>query len=187
MIDQVELDLVIAAQKGDAQAFGRLYDLYIKKIYDFIFYKTSHKETAEDLTSLTFTKAFEKLKGFNITLGTFSAWVYQIARNTVIDHYRSQHFHYNVDDFFDLDDGKDLNEETDSKLRLEVLKNYLKELSPEQKDVLVMRVWQEMSYAEIAAVLGKSEASCKMLYSRAVSKLKELLPLEALLVLLILQ
>ena len=75
-------------QAGNLEHFGEIYDVYIKKIYNFIYYKTHHKETAEDLTSETFRKALSNIKSFD-THRAFSSWLYRIAQNTVIDHYRT--------------------------------------------------------------------------------------------------
>ena len=90
-----EFAIVQSCQKGSVEDFGRLYDLYIKKIYNFIYYKTHHQETAEDLVSIVFTKALKKINTFDNS-GTFSAWLYRIARNTVIDHYRTKKLDYNI-------------------------------------------------------------------------------------------
>ena len=59
---QQDRELILECQKGNTQAFGALYDKYIKKIYDFIYYKTHHKETAEDLTSQTFFKVLNAIQ-----------------------------------------------------------------------------------------------------------------------------
>jgi DNA-directed RNA polymerase specialized sigma24 family protein len=72
------------------EQFTEVYDLYASRIYQFIYYKTYHKETAEDLTSSTFLRAFENLHQFNPERGSIGAWIYQIARNLVTDHYRAK-------------------------------------------------------------------------------------------------
>jgi len=103
-----EKDIIVSCQQGDLEKFSWLYDKYIKKIYDFIYFKTTHKETAEDLTSQTFFKALEKIKTFNSDKGTFSAWLYQIARNTVIDHYRTMKKTVDIDDVWDMAEDQDI-------------------------------------------------------------------------------
>jgi len=174
---QEELSVIKACQQGNHKEFGRLYDIYIRRIYDFIYYKTFHKETAEDLASKTFLKALENVSRFNPEIGSFSSWVYRIARNTVIDHYRTKKTHADIEDFWDLSEKEDLDAALDKKEMVAKLRAHLSKLSSSQRDVIIMRVWQEMSYAEIAAITGQSEAGCRMMFSRAVNRLKIEMPL----------
>lgn len=165
--------------------FGQLYDKYIKKIFNFIYYKTHHKETAEDLTSETFIKALDKLDSFNQNKGSFSTWIYQIARNTVIDFYRTKKNSVNVDDIWDLSTDEDILRDLDTAKRLEDVKEYLKTLKSEQREIVLLRVWEGMSYKEISDAMGKSEASCKMAFSRTIKILKERMPLSVFLTMLL--
>jgi len=163
-------------QEGDGAAFGELYDAHIKKIYDFIYYKTLHRETAEDLTSVTFTKAFEKIRSFKSHEGSFSAWLYRIARNTVIDHYRTRKFERDIDDVWDLSSHEDIARDADVRLKLERVEQLLEKLTNEQRDIVIMRLWQDMAHADIAAALGKNESAVKVAYSRAMKQLRQDVP-----------
>lgn len=168
-----ELDLVKKCQTGEIDAFAELYDLYVDKIYKFIFFRTSHRETAEDLTSLTFTKALEKIKDFNIELGYFSAWIYRIARNTVIDFYRTKKNKQNSELTEETEDENNVEYDIDIKCSLEKVKTQIDKLSKEQKDILIMRIWDGLSYEEISKIVGKSEANCKVITSRALSMIRK--------------
>jgi len=179
-----EAGIVKMCKDGDQNAFGLIYDAYIEKIYKFIYYKTSHKETAEDLTSITFTKAFDKIKSFDDS-SNFSSWIYTIARNTVIDHYRTHKESIDIKDAWDIPDGSDIERDVDTKRKIDQVKGYLTGLTKEQQEIVIMRVWNELSYKEIAEVLGKSEASCKMTFSRAVAKIRSDVPLGILAALII--
>ena len=176
-MDDTEIKAIQECQTGDLEQFGLLYDKYIRKIYDFVYYKTQHNETAEDIVSQVFMKAIKKIKSFKINRGTFQAWLYQIARNTVIDHYRTKKQDKNIDDVFDLASNTDIERDTEAKFKLEEVEEYLRDLKSEQRDIIIMRVWQGMSYADISQVMNKSEASCKMMYSRAIGKLRSEVPL----------
>ncbi|MFA5133417.1 MAG: sigma-70 family RNA polymerase sigma factor [Patescibacteria group bacterium] len=175
----IDADKIHGQEEELAKEFGKIYDQYIKKIYNFVYYKTHHKETAEDLASVTFAKAWERFNTFDQKKGFVSAWLYKIARNTVIDHYRAQKFEYDVDDVWDLSGNEDIPLDTETKLKLEEVRKHIKFLNSSERDILIMRVWQELSYKEIAEILGKSEASCKMAFSRALARLKKRIPLAA--------
>lgn len=172
-----DLSIVSECQRGRTEEFGRLYDKYIKKIYDFIYFKTTHKETAEDLTAQTFLKAFENVGGFDGAKGSFSAWLFRIARNTVIDHYRTRKIDANIEDVWGLIDAKeDPERDFDVKRKLAEVEAYLSKLKREQREIIFMRLWQGMSHKEIAEALGRSEASSKMFYSRAITTLRREMP-----------
>lgn len=170
---QTEFVLISDCQKGNTEAFAELYDIYVQKIYSFIFHKVLHTETAEDLTSDTFLKALEKINTFNPQKAGFSTWLFQIARNTVIDHYRTYKSESDIDDVWDLASSDDVLSQTDARITYEKLQAHLKKFSSQEREILMMRFWQDMSYADIAAALGKTEASVKMAASRAVKKLKQ--------------
>lgn len=182
-----EEKIVIACQSGNPEKFGELYDLYIRKIYDFIYYKTHHKETAEDIASAVFLKAFEKIKTFDCSKGSFSSWVYQIARNSVIDHYRTKKVAINIDDVWDLSGCEDIARDFDIAQKIEKVEKYIQTLNSEQRDIVMLRVWQELPYKEIAEIMGKSEASCKMTFSRAMGELRSRIPLSLLVYFLFLE
>lgn len=176
--------LVENCQNGKLDDFGLLYDRYIRKIYDFIYFKTHHKETAEDLCSKTFMKALEKIGTCDVSKGSFSSWVYRIARNTVIDHYRTKKFTLDIDDAWDLSTGEDILKDLENKQKFEHVEKFLKTLKPEHRDLVMLRVWSGLSYKEIAQITGKSEDSCKMTFSRVISKVRKEVLLVYLLLLL---
>ena len=159
--------------QGEKEAFAILYDRYIGKIYRFIYYKTFVKETAEDITSDVFHKAFERIHSFNGAKGTFSAWVYRIARNSVIDHYRTQKKNIPIEDVFDLSTENRTVEEHDAITTLARVEEYMKTLPPRQREIITLRLWEELSYKEIAEILGGTEDSTKMAFSRAIRELRE--------------
>lgn len=160
-------------QNGNTEYFSDLYEKYVQKIYSFIFHKTLHKETAEDLTSQTFLKALEKIKTFNADKSQFQTWLYTIARNTTYDYFRTHKTETDIDDIWDLDSGDDLIHNADVRIKYEQLQEKMKVLTAEQREILTLRFWQDLSYKEIAQILGKTEASVKMTTLRSVKKIKK--------------
>ncbi len=171
-----EKEIIAHCQNGETAFFGALYDRYVRTIYSFIYYKTFHKETAEDLTSETFFKALNHIKAVDPNR-SFQSWLYKIAQNCVIDHFRRERKTENVDDVWDIADNTNLEIDANVSLQISALRKELGQLSHLQRDIIIMRVWQELSYREIAEIVGKSEASCKMNYSRAVKHLKKVVPI----------
>jgi len=182
-----EKNIVINCQNGKIDDFSILYCKYVKKIYKFIYYKVQHRETAEDLTSLTFMKALDKINSFSNARSTFSTWIYTIARNNVIDFYRTNKNNLDINDIWDLEDHTDIERDADAKSKLVKVEKYLKELKAEQREIIMLRVWEDMSYREIAEITGKSEGNCKVIFFRALKELKTKMPLELLLYFLFLK
>ncbi len=169
-------DDAVYAQKckaGDSQAFAVLYDRYIEKIYRFVYYKTFVKETAEDITSDVFHKAFQKISSFDETKGAFSAWIYRIARNAVIDHYRTDKKTVPIEDIFELGEENRTAETHDALRALSRVQEFLKTMTPRQREIITLRLWEERPYREIAEIIGGSEDSVKMAFSRAIRELRE--------------
>jgi len=172
-------------QKGNLDFFTDLYNLYVRKIYEFTYFKTHHKQIAEDLTGEIFLKALENFNKYDIKKGRFSSWVYSIARNTIIDYYRTKKYEYNIEDAWDLSAKDDVGLDIENKEKIEKVRHYLNTLSSEQRDIIILRVWNGLSYREIAEIMGKTEANCKMIFSRAVGKIQQGVILVLLMLLLI--
>ncbi len=170
-MDVSDSEYVVKCQGGDREAFGMLYDRYAEKIYRFVYFKVLNKDVAEDLTSAVFVKAYEKIGSFNGEKGNFSQWVYSIARNTVIDHYRTSRKNVDIEDIYDLGEDERTEEKIDARNLLQKVEKYLTKLSPRQREIVTLRVWEEMSYREIAEVIGGSEDSIKVMFSRTIREL----------------
>lgn len=179
-----DLILINACKQGNLDVFDKLYRQYVGNVFDFIYYKTWHKETAEDLTSLVFMKALEHINSYNEKKSSFKTWLLRIARNTVIDHWRQKKETVDLEDAFEVASKSQVEVDFDIKEQLEKIKVELEALPDKQKEVIVMRVWQQLSYQEISEITGSSEAACKMMFSRSIKILKDRLPLSALVLLL---
>lgn len=172
-----EQKLIGQAKKGDGAAFGQLYDHYIEPIYRFVHIKTGSKHEAEDLTHEVFLSAWQNLKTYKHQGHPFSSWLYQIARNKVIDHYRTRKPQTSIDgldeDVLKIVGAVENNLET--ALVMDNVKLAIAQLGQEQQDVIIMKFIEDLSNEEIAKTLGKSEGAVRLLQHRAVNNLKELL------------
>lgn len=160
--------IVLACQSWDLGKFGDLYDKYINKIYKFIYLKTSNQDVAEDITSEVFMKAMNSVSKFDTQKSNFSfqSWIYTIAQNKVIDYYRTNKQTADIEDCFDLWEYKDFSWDIDNKDKLKEVMDFLDTLKPEQKEILILRIWEDLSYKEISEITGKSEDNCKKIVSR---------------------
>lgn len=164
-----EADLVRKAKSGDARAFGRLYDSTLDRIYRYIFFRVTDAELAEDLTSQVFLKAWENLRRYKPG-GPFVAWLYTIARNTVIDHYRTRKQSVPLDQTV-IKDDPELDEKVDLKHDIGILQEAMQELTEEQREVLTLRFLADMETGEIAERMQKSEGAVRALQMRALQAL----------------
>jgi RNA polymerase sigma-70 factor (ECF subfamily) len=179
-----ESQIIESIKNGNLNDFSLLYDAYLDKIYRYIFFKTRQKETAEDITSDVFIKALSKIRTFDSSKASFSVWIYRIARNSVIDHYRSRKETVNIEDAWDLASDDNVEKDVQTNLSLKQVEEYIKKLKPEQRDLVVLRVWQDLSYKEISEIMGKDENNLRVSFGRIVSTMKKELGVGALLLLI---
>lgn len=167
-----EAQCVKWVQAGDSASFGDLYDAYIEPIYRFVYFRIHHTETAEDLVSDIFVKALERIRLYNPSKGSFRTWLYQLARNSVIDYYRTRRVHAPLDEAVAI--GGSAIGYVEDELLWRRIQPVMNVLTDDERDVVVLRLWQDLPHQEIAAVVGKNEVNCKKIYSRAMAKLRPL-------------
>ena len=173
--NEILLPLLAKAKKGEQVAFGEIYNLYFKKIYQFIFYRVSHKEIAEDLAEEVFLKAFTKLSSVNDSKA-FLGWMYQIARNQVIDYYREKKTIIALDEVENtLEYETNVIDVVNLQQEQIVLLKLIKELPSDQQLVLKLKFFEDLTNTEIAEALNKSEGAIRVIQHRGITKLQELL------------
>ena len=143
-----------SCRAGNLESFGCIYDIFFRKIYEFIYYKTLDNTLSEDLTSEVFFKAMKAIKNFTgETEQDLKSWLYRIAHNSVIDHYRTKKEHIDISDIQEtFGYSEDLSQNIDQKNKLEEILEYLNTLSPEKKQIVIMRIWEDLSYVEISNI-----------------------------------
>ncbi|WP_245712272.1 ECF subfamily RNA polymerase sigma factor, BldN family [Glycomyces sambucus] len=185
--DQVDgdevADLVARAQDGDPGAFGEIYDRYSDTVYRYIYFRVNNAQLAEDLASETFLRALRRISSFSWQGRAFGAWLVTIARNLVVDHFKSGRYRLEIvkPDVLGADE-KDSDPSTSpetaalEKLTNATLLTAVKKLNPDQQECIVLRFLQGFTVAETARTMGKNEGAVKALQYRAVRTLARLLP-----------
>ena len=172
-LDESEL---VALAKTDQLAFGELYERYVKRIYNYIYYRTSNQHDAEDLTSRVFQRAMNHIPKYEDRGVPFSAWLYRIAHNLVVNYHRDRKRRQIVpiDDFVitalkgEAPENVTQKREQENEL-LEAIRN----LPEERQQLLMLKFIERMSNAEIGETMGRSEGAIKSLYHRTLIALRD--------------
>ncbi|MDP3093138.1 MAG: sigma-70 family RNA polymerase sigma factor [bacterium] len=155
--------------------FSKIYDQYISRIYRFIFLRVNSTETAQDLTSETFVRAWDRFRAGNPKpeIKNWAAFLYQIARNLVIDFYREKSKIQIVSASYVADPGMNLEEKAILNSDMGQVKLALSKLGEEQQEVIIWRYLDGLSVKEIALILGKPEGTIRVITHRAMAALRE--------------
>ena len=176
MLEVLNEDLIRRAQEGEPVVIGAIYESYQPGIFRYLYYRIGNQQTAEDLTSEVFLRMIEKLPNYIGRNLTFQAWLFQIARNLSIDHYRRMSVRKDVQLEENLSGGGDEPLELIAEeLTSEKLYRALVKLPETQRDVIVMRFVVGMPIGEVAQTLHKSKDSIKGLQRRALQALRDIL------------
>lgn len=161
--------------KDHKKQFNKIYDEYVDKIYRFVYVKVSSRETAEDLTSQAFMKSWQVIKGGG-DIKNPKAFVYQIARNLVIDFYREKAKRPTVPEEFMAsvpDHRVGIEKQAQLSADLEKTMKLLGKIKPEYQDVVMWHYLDDLSVKEIAGILQKPENNVRVTLHRALNSLKE--------------
>ncbi len=171
-------DTLVEQAKTDPEAFGQLYELYVEKIYNYIYYRIGNHHDAEDLTAKVFHRALNHIPRYNNKGVPFAAWLYRIAHNLVANWHRDHSRRQVVAlDSTRLTGDKRENpahaaEQTNER---ELLLAAIQKLPAERQELLMLKFVERLSNAEIGQLMGRSEGAIKALYHRTLVSLKELL------------
>jgi len=172
-LEQNDQYLILKATQGESEAFGLLFDKYSDKIYRFIYYKVASKELAEDLSSQCFLKAWEQIVAGQ-KVNSFQAWVYKIARNLVVDYYRTrerEELPLIYQEAEEESNAPKLNPEDN--LNPEELEKLLLNLRSEVREIVILKYIEELSIKEIAKIVDKSAGNVRVILHRALKDLQD--------------
>ncbi len=173
-----EARLVHEAQSGNADSFAQLYDAYVERVYRYVYFRVSDEQTAEDITSQVFLKAWENISRYRPS-GHFLAWLYTIARNQVIDHYRTRKETVPLDEVGTLSaKGPSVDEQVQLRFELQAMRDALQFLTEDQQEVLILKFIVGLDTHEIARQMRKGEGAIRALQMRALQTLAKYLETE---------
>ena len=176
--DDIDEDKLLELAKTDPEAFGKLYELYVDKIYNYVYYRIGNHQEAEDLTAKVFHRALDHIPRYNNKGVPFAAWLYRIAHNLVANWHRDHNRRKVVAlEQVTLSGGKQgsPHHAAERSNERELLLEALQQLPSERQQLLTLKFIERMSNAEIGQVMGRSEGAIKSLYHRTLVSLKDLL------------
>lgn len=167
---------LIERAKTDKEAFGELYELYVRRIYNYVYYRTGNAEDAEDLTARIFFRAMNHIGAYQDKGLPFSAWLYRIARNLVANWHRDQSRRQilALDDIVQwhiADTGPEM--ATQLLEDKEQLLAAIRRLPSERQELLIFKFVDRLSNAEVGEIMGRSEGAIKSLYHRTLVALRD--------------
>ena len=173
---QDEQGLVRQAQQGDKEAFAQLYEAYFDKIYRYIVIKIGNKAEAEDMTQQVFLKAYQSIRSYKWKGVPFSAWLFRIAHNQIVDFFRkrSKRPTVGLNEAIVVSDDNPLRT-VESRFDIERLRTATLRLTAAQQEVISLRFAGGLAIAEVARTMGKSEGAVKALQHSAVAALRKVL------------
>jgi len=170
---------LIARAKKDPEAFGLLYERHVGKIYNYIYYRVGDALLAEDLTASVFLNVLEAIQSNRSWRTSFSGWLYRIAHNVVVDHFRRRGKLRELP----LDERlvsmeEDPYKSAELSLEVECLKRAIRGLTSDQAEVIILKFIEDLTNAEVAQIMGKTEGAIKSLQYRALASLRKKLKSE---------
>ena len=173
---QEEESLVRRAQQHDEAALTQLYEENFDRIYRYIVLKIGERTEAEDMTQQVFLNAMKSISSFRWKGVSFSAWLFRIAHNQIVDYWRKKSKRVTVPlDESLADSGDDPEMLAEQNLDIEHLTEATKKLTIAQQEVISLRFAGDMPVAQVAKLMGKSEGAIKALQHSAIVSLRKVL------------
>jgi len=168
-------ELVARGQQGDRDALEELYLIHFDRIYSYLHVSVGNRHDAEDLTTQTFLKMLEKIGSFKWQSAPFSAWLFRIAHNLAMDHFRSRRRWQPEEEVPEPPGEEEPSAELEAMqvIGRESMLKLIDRLSPEQQQVLTLKFVFNLPNAEVAAILDKTEGAIKSLQHRALVSLQK--------------
>ena len=169
-------ELIRRAANLDREAFGELYRLYARRIHRFVAFQVNNTVLAEDLANEVWIRVMRAIGRYqHHSVPQFNAWIYRIAKNVVVDHWRAKRDTVPLDEALATERGETLDAHFESLARREELQVAMQKLTEDQREVLVLRFGMGMSHREIAERMGRNEEAIRALQFRAIRSLRAIM------------
>jgi RNA polymerase sigma-70 factor (ECF subfamily) len=167
--------LVDRAQRGDREALEELYLIHFDRIYSYLHVSVGNRHDAEDLTTQTFLRMLEAIGKFRWQSAPFSAWLFRIAHNLAMDHFRANKRWQPEEEVPEPEPDESTSAEAGAleSIGRRSMLELIEDLSPEQQQVLTLKFVFNFSNGEVATILGKTEGAIKSLQHRALVSLQK--------------
>ena len=171
-----ETELISLASEGDVEAFGALYERYIDQIYNYIYYRTSNGADAEDLCSRVFIRALRHIERYEDRGYPFSAWLYRIAHNLVVNWYRDRERADEVplvEQYPPPTMAGSVEERIEKKDEKDQLLEVIDSLPEDRRELLILKHVEGLTNLEIGQIMDRTEGAIKALYHRTLESLRD--------------
>ena len=169
-------ELIRRAANLDREAFGELYRLYARRIHRFVAFQVNNTVLAEDLANEVWIRVMRAIGRYqHHSVPQFNAWLFRIAKNVVVDHWRAKRDTVPLDEALATERGETLDAHFESLARREELQVAMQKLTEDQREVLVLRFGMGMSHREIAERMGRNEEAIRALQFRAIRSLRAIM------------
>ncbi len=170
-----EHTLVQQAAAGDQTAFAALYEMHADRVYRHVHFQVLDGHDAEDITQEVFIKAWRSLPRYRRTGAPFVSWLIVIARNAIVDHFRSKKNVRDLDESSEPESDSDPVASAEAEFGRVEVRNAVMRLKGDKRTVIIMHFIDGLSYEEIARALGKSEGAIRVIQHRALKDMKDIL------------
>src|SRR5690554_3758048 len=170
-----DTDLVDMAKEGDKDAFGELYERYVEKIYNYIYYRTGNHHDAEDITARVFFRAMAHIETYTERGIPFQAWLYRIAHNLVANwhHDRGRRKIIALEDYVGPTQNDSPDSQAETREEQALLLEKIRQLPAERQQLLILKFIERLPNAEIGEIMGRTEGAIKSLYHRTLNALRD--------------
>ncbi|MBN1537056.1 MAG: sigma-70 family RNA polymerase sigma factor [Anaerolineales bacterium] len=176
--EQPETILIRRAKAGDRDAFNSLYQIYLNAIYRYIYFRIAHIKDAQDLTEQVFLNAWDALPAYQDRGHPFSSWLYRIAHLIVGNYHREKQKNQITDQASSINQARDqvsILKQIIKTQDTETLARAISQLPHDQQQVIVLRFIEGLNHGEVSQLMARSQSACRILQSRALTALNQLL------------
>lgn len=168
--------LIIRSKNGEKEAFGEIYNQFLRRIYRFVYFLVGSQELSEDLTQETFLKAWKALPNFSLKRGTIQAFLFSIARNLVTDYRRRKKtISLDLNRMEEIDPDENVEEKIIEKEEGKQIYKALLKLKDIERQIIILRYFEELSFVEVAQAVDMKDGAVRVRIGRILRKLKKIL------------